>query len=105
MSKKLSKEESLKSFTGANHFRIENLGNVKKKVSVFKDEKLIFENFVTVIAGNFNIYIRLDINWEDANYNFKEAGLFGYYSTNYNMIEYKDGVLYIYDGDIKIHIN
>lgn len=50
MSKKLSAEESLKSLSAINDYRIDNHGNEKKRVVVVKNGNTIFNDVVSVIA-------------------------------------------------------
>ena len=49
-------------------------------------------------------YLKVDIIWEDANFDYKEKGLFGYYSSTYHKKRYDSGVLSIYSDDITITI-
>lgn len=104
MSKKLSVEKSLKSLRAINNYRIDNPGNEKKRVVVVKSGKTIFNDVVSVIAGDYNIYFKVDIIWEDAKFNYKENGLYGYYSSTYNVATYDNSVLNIYSDDIVISI-
>lgn len=105
MSNKLSAEESLNSLDAINHFRIENPGSKKKKVVVIKNRKIIFNDEIEVIAGDYNTHFQVDIIWEDANFDYKGNGLYGYYSSTYNIITYESSVLNIYSDDIVISIS
>ena len=51
MRKKLSAEESLKSLSAINDYRIDNHGNEKKRVVVVKNGNTIFNDVVSVIAS------------------------------------------------------
>lgn len=104
MSKKLSVEESLKSIRAICDYKIDNPGNKKKRVVVVKSGNTIFNDEVSVIAGDYNVYFKVDIIWEDAGFDYKERGLFGYYSSTYNVVTYASGVLKIYSDDIVISI-
>lgn len=104
MSKKLSTEESLKSLRAINDYKINNPGTVKKRVVVAKNGNTIFNDVISVIAGDYNIYFRVDIIWEDAEFDYKGNGLYGYYSSTYNVITYDNSVLTIYSDDIVINI-
>lgn len=104
MSKKLSTEESLKSLSAINDYRIDNPGNEKKRVVVTKKGRTIFNDVVSVIAGDYNIYFKVDIIWEDVEFDYRENGLYGYYSSTYNIITYDNGVLNIYSDNIVISI-
>lgn len=104
MSKQLSDEESLKSLRAINEYRIDNPGNIKKRVVVVKNGKTIFNDVISVIAGDYNIYFKVDIIWEDADFDYRENGLYGYYSSTYNVVTYEKGVLNIYSDGIVISI-
>ncbi|MCM1156507.1 MAG: hypothetical protein NC392_14225 [Roseburia sp.] len=104
MSKELSSEESLKSLRAISNYRIDNPGNGKKRVVVVKSGKTIFNDVISVIAGDCNIYFKVDIIWEDAEFDYKERGLHGYYSSTYNVVTYDNSVLNIYSDDIVISI-
>lgn len=104
MSKKLSTEESLKSLRAINDYRIDNPGTRKKKVIVVKSGKTIFNDEISVIAGDYNIYFKVDIIWEDAGFDYKGNGLYGYYSSTYNIVTYDNSVLIIYSDDIIIRV-
>lgn len=67
-----------------------------KKVSVRKDGKLIVDNRIEVSAFNCNIYMRVDISWDEAGYtNFKDLGLYLSYGSSYYRMTYIDGILTI----------
>lgn len=104
MSKKLSVEESRKSLIAISDYRIDNPGTNKKRVVVIKNGQTIFNDVISVIAGDYNIYFKVDIIWEDADFDYKENGLYGYYSSTYNVVTYGNNVLNIYSEDILISI-
>ena len=104
MGKKLSFEERLDSLNAIKEFKIDNPGTVKKRVIVRKNGKIIFNDEISVIAGNYNIYYKIDIIWEDVEFDYRENGLYGYYSSTYSVVTYDNSVLNIYDGDIEISI-
>ena len=66
--------------------------------------KTIFNNIVSVIAGDYNIYFKVDIIWEDADFDYKESGLNGYYSSTYHVVRYDNNILNIYSDDVVISI-
>lgn len=104
MSKRLPDEDSFKSLNAIKNYRIDNPGKEKKRVVVVKNGKTLFNDVVSVIAGDYNIYFQVDIIWEDAEFNYKENGLYGYYSSTYNVVTYDNNVLNIYSDDIIISI-
>ena len=50
---------------------------VKKRVVVAKNGNTIFNDVISVIAEDYNIYFRVDIIWEDAEFDYKKNGLYG----------------------------
>ena len=104
MSEKLSFQESAKSANAISMYRRDNTENTNKRVIVEKNGQAIFNEEITVIAGDYNSYLKVDIIWEDANFDYKEKGLFGYYSSTYHKVRYDSGVLSIYSNDITITI-
>lgn len=71
-----------------------------KNVSVIKNGKLIVNNRIDVSAFNCNIYMRVDIMWDEAGYsNYKELGLYGSYGSSYYQMTYIDGILTIKSDD------
>lgn len=104
MSKKLSVEESLKSLRAISNYKIDNPGNVNKRVIVVKSGKTIFNDVISVIAGDYNIYYKVDIIWEDAGFDYRKNGLYGYYSSTYNVVVYDNDILNIYADDMVISI-
>lgn len=104
MSKKLSTVESQKSLKAINEYRIDNPGTKKKRVVVAKSGEEILNDIVSVVAGNYNIYYKVDIIWEDVGFDYKENGLNGYYSSTYHVVTYDNGILNIYSDEIVISI-
>ena len=67
-----------------------------KNVSVIKNGNLIVNDIINVAAFDCNIYLRVDIMWEDAGYsNYRELGLYGLYGSSYYRMTYIDGILTI----------
>lgn len=85
MSKKLWFEKSL---SAINDYRIDDPENKKKRVGVVKSGKTIFNDVISVIAGDCNNYYKVDLIWEDAEFDYKENGLSGYYSSTYSVVTY-----------------
>lgn len=104
MSKELTNDEKLKSISAINFYRQNNPGTLKKRVVVRNCDKIIFNDEVSVIAGDYNIYFKVDIIWEDANFDFRNNGLYGYYSSTYNKVIYDGNVMTIYSNTIIIDI-
>jgi len=104
MGKKLSFEESLDSLNAIKEFKSDNPGTVKKRVIALKNGKNIFNDEISVIAGDYNIYYKIDIIWEDVEFDYRDNGLYGYYSSTYSVVTYDNSVLNIYDDDIEISI-
>ena len=77
-----------------------------KNVSVIKNGNLIVNDIINVAAFDCNIYMRVDILWEDAGYsNYKELGLYGLYGSSYYRMTYIDGILTIKsDSDDNVEI-
>lgn len=71
-----------------------------KNVSVIKNGKLIVNEIINVAAFDCNIYMRVDILWEDAGYsNYKDLGLYGLYGSSYYRMTYVDRILKINSDD------
>ena len=104
MSEKLSFQESAKSANAISMYRKDNSENTNKRVIVKKNGQDIFNDEITVIAGDYNSDLKVNIMWEDANFDYKEKGLFGYYSSAYYKVSHANGVLSIYSDDITITI-
>ena len=76
-----------------------------RSVVVIKNGELIINEQIPVSVSDRSIYMRVDIMWEDAGYsNYRELGLYGYYSTSYVPMSYRDGELRIKPTDINIEI-
>lgn len=87
-------------------YRIDNGTLVEaRSVVVIKNGKLIINEQIPVSVSDRNIYMRVDIMWEDAGYSsYRELGLYGYYSTSYVPMSYHDGELRIEPTDSNIEI-
>ncbi|WP_295527593.1 hypothetical protein [uncultured Streptococcus sp.] len=67
-----------------------------KNVSVIKNGNLIVNDIINVAAFDCNIYMRVDISWDEAGYtNFKDLGLYLSYGSSYYRMTYIDGILTI----------
>mgnify|MGYP000934809110 FL=1 len=97
MGNKLSVAEERESVCAVLDYLKDNvIVTLPKKVSVRKDGKLIVDNRIEVSAFNCNIYMRVDILWDEAGYtNFKDLGLYGSYGSSYYRMTYIDGILTI----------
>lgn len=108
MGNKLSISEEGASQRALLDYRIDNGTLVEpRSVVVIKNGELIINEQIPVAVAEYNIYMRVDIMWEDAGYsNYRDLGLYGYYSTSYVPMSYCDGELRIKptDGDIEIAI-
>lgn len=71
-----------------------------KNVSVIKNGKLIVNNRIDVAAFDCNIYMRVDILWEEAGYtSYRDLGLYGSYGSSYYRMTYVDRILKISSDD------
>lgn len=106
MSNKLLTSEQSDSYRAVLDYRYDNGTLVlPKNVVVVKNGELIVNEKIPVGASDHNIYMRVDIMWEDAGYsNYRDLGLYGYYSTSYERISYHDGELRIKPTDNNIEI-
>lgn len=104
MSNKLPSEEMYKSHSAAQNYRVKNQGDIIKRIIIEKDGDEIFDCDLHVIVENCGIYYEVDIFWEDVCFDFRANGLYGKYSSTYNMMRYEDGELSINCGDIIIRI-
>lgn len=104
MSQNLSAKERLSSLSAMQEYMRDYPGNNKKRVIVKSGTEIIFNENISVIAGDYNIYFKVDIIWEDAEFDFRGNGLYGSYSSTYYVIKYEGGVLTIYSDDIVIEI-
>lgn len=78
--------------------------NEKMLVIAKRGNEVLFIDRVDVVVGNYNIYFRVDIMWEDIEPDFRNIGLRGYYSTSYYQMNFSNKVLTIYDNNIEITI-
>ena len=106
MSNKLLTSEQSDSYRAALDYRIDNGTLVEpRSVVVIKNGELIINEQIPVAVAEHNIYMRVDIMWEDAGYsNYRDLGLYGYYSTSYVPMSYRDGELRIKPTDSNIEI-
>lgn len=106
MGNKLSISEEGASQRALLDYRIDNGTLVEpRSVVVIKNGELIINEQIPVAVAEYNIYMRVDIMWEDAGYsNYRDLGLYGYYSTSYVPMSYCDGELRIKPTDINIEI-
>ena len=107
MGNKLSVGEGLESMRAVLDYLKDNgTLTLPKNVSVIKNGNLIVNDIINVAAYDCNIYMRVDILWEDAGYtNFKDLGLYGSYGSSYYRMIYIDGILTIKsDSDDNIEI-
>ena len=106
MSNRIPISEQLASHNAALDYRNDNGTLVlPKNVEVVKNGVLIINEQISVAVYDYNIYMRVDIMWEDAGYsNYRGLGLYGYYSTSYVPMSYHDGELRIKPTDINIEI-
>lgn len=71
-----------------------------KNVSVIKNGKLIVNNRIDVAVFDCNIYMRVDILWEEAGYtSYRDLGLYGSYGSSYYRMTYVDRILKISSDD------
>lgn len=97
MGNKLSVGEGLESMRAVLDYLQDNgTLTLPKNVSVRKNGNLIVNDIINVAAFDCNIYMRVDIMWEDAGYsNYRELGLYGLYGSSYYRMTYIDGILTI----------
>lgn len=99
MGNKLSVGEGLESMRAVLDY-IKDNGTLPltKNVSVIKNGELIVNNRIGVLAFDRNIYMQVDISWEDAGYthtSYRNLGLYGLYGSSYYRMTYIDGILTI----------
>lgn len=106
MSNRISISEQLASHNAALDYRNDNGTLVlPKNVEVVKNGKFIVNGEIPVAVSDHNIYMRVDIMWEDAGYsNYRDLGLYGYYSTSYVKMSYHNDELIIKPTDNNIEI-
>lgn len=99
MGKKLSHDEQLDTISALREYKEDYSRKEEMLVIAKKGNSIVFNDRVNVIIGDYNIYHRVDIMWDDVNEDYHDLGLFGYYSTTYCKMEYSNRVLTIYDGN------
>ena len=101
MGNKLSVGEERESMSAVLDYLKDNgILTLPKNVSVIKNGKLIVSNRIEVAAFDCNIYMRVDISWEDAGYtSYRNLGLYGSYGSSYYRMTYIDGILTIKSDD------
>ena len=102
MGNKLSVGEGLENMSAVLDYLKDNGTSLTlpKNVSVIKNGKLIINKIINVATFDCNIYMRVDIMWEDAGYsNYKDLGLYGSYGSSYYRMTYVDRILKINSDD------
>lgn len=99
MGNKISANESMDSISALMEYKRNFSASQKMRVVAERDHEIIFNNRVMVVIGDYNIYQRVDIMWDDVEPDYHDIGLYGYYSTDYCHMDYDDGVLTIFDGN------
>ncbi len=101
MGNKLSVGEERESMSAVLDYLKDNgILTLPKNVSVIKNGKLIVNNRIEVAAFDCNIYMRVDISWEDAGYtSYRNLGVYGSYGSSYYRMTYIDGILTIKSDD------
>lgn len=97
MGKKVSSEMSLNNISTLVEFSRDNTNKSVKTVIAKRGNEILFNDKVSVIVGDYNIYYRLDIIWDDvvSEDEYHNLGLYGYYSSDYCEISYSQEVLTI----------
>ena len=101
MGKKLSVGEGRESMSAVLDYLKDNETlTLPKNVSVIKNGKLIVNNRIDVAVFDCNIYMRVDILWEEAGYiSYRDLGLYGSYGSSYYRMTYVDRILKINSDD------
>lgn len=101
MGNKVSGEMSLNNISALVEFSRDNTNKSVKTVIAKRGNEIIFNDIVTVIVGDYNIYYRLDIIWDDviSEDEYHDLGLYGYYSSDYCEISYSQKVLTVNTTD------
>ena len=101
MGNKLSVGEERESMSAVLDYLKDNVTlTVQKNVSVIKNGKLIVNNRIDVAVFDCNIYMRVDILWEEAGYtSYRDLGLYGSYGSSYYRMTYVDRILKISSDD------
>lgn len=109
MSNRLPIGEQLASHSAVLDYRNDNGTLVlQKNVVVVKNGELIVNGEIPVQVLDYNRYTNVYIMWEEAGYpNYRNLGLYGYYSTSYVQMSYHNDELRIKptDNNIEIVIN
>ena len=106
MSNRISISEQLASHNAALDYRNDNGTLVlPKNVEVVKNGKLIVNGEIPVQVLDYTRYTNVNIMWEDAGYpDYRDLGLYGYYSTSYVQMSYHNDELRIKPTDNNIEI-
>ena len=99
MGNKISVSERSNSVSALMDYKRNFSTSQKMRVVVKRNHEIIFNNRVIVVIGDYNIYQRVDIMWEDVEPDYHDIGLYGYYSTDYCRMDYGDSALTIFDGN------
>ena len=104
MSQELCNRDKIKSASAVNEYCIQNAWYENKNVIVQREGITIFDDEVEVSVSNMNSYFLVNIMWEENGCDYKEKGLYGYYSTYYNKMKYHNDISYIYSDKNVIRI-
>jgi hypothetical protein len=106
MSNRLPISEEHASHSAALDYRNNNGTLVlQKNVEVVKNGKLIVNGKIPVQVLDYIRYTNVYIMWEEAGYpDYRNLGLYGYYSTSYVQMSYHNGELRIKPTDNNIEI-
>ena len=101
MGNKLSVGEERESMSAVLDYLKDNgILTLPKNVSVIKNGKLIVNDRIDVAVFDCNIYMRVDILWEEAGYtSYRDLGLYGSYGSSYYRMTYVDRILKISSDD------
>ncbi|EFX57078.1 MULTISPECIES: hypothetical protein [Streptococcus] len=101
MGNKLSVGEERESMSAVLDYLKDNgILTLPKNVSVIKNGKLIVNDRIDVAVFDCNIYMRVDILWEEAGYTrYSDLGLYGSYGSSYYRMTYVDRILKINSDD------
>ena len=106
MSNRIPISEQLASYKAALDYRNDNGTLVlPKNVEVVKNGELIVNGEIPVQVLDNIRYMNVNIMWEDAGYpDYRDLGLYGYYSTSYVQMSYHNDELKIKLTDNNIEI-
>lgn len=99
MGNKISFDESIDAISALQEYKRDYSQYEEMRVVAKRKNEVVFNGKVKVIIGDYNIYHRVDIIWDDVDPNYHDIGLYGYYSTDYCQMNYSNGVLTIFDGN------